>query len=479
MKFELDNYYFVILFLLVGLSFVYAPAYSVQYVAFLLIALVVRFALKEHEYYYIPAMFLLGTVTLAYFIRPFAFSYDIGFYMYEDNFPLKDMNIIGEGLTKVVAGSVAMLSGFYLFSVTKSKKKYFIDNTHGEYFWNYRNLIFLLLLVLLVIKIYLHLVAGVGLKGMKNTSSLAFLLRFIPRDLPFIIIAVYFLKYRKLLNYSSRIILLFLAGGFIFSVLITGSKTFVLIFALSYLTYLLYSRVKISLLLFSILSVLGILLLPVSFIISMAVKSSFITSGAGFFDTINFIFFVADKVDSISLINSVTQRMNGLDGQIVYELISNLSAQGKFAKLQNAFAPSEVFLKIIESMVPFVNISDTPSLGVAVGYYVQEFDPTTSSYAGALGFFASIELMAYGVDILFFIYLFFFGALVSLYFTAINLIKDPDLKFVLYFSGCYFIMHSLLSGNLDILISVFLIKIVMILFYAFCILIMKSIVKPR
>lgn len=477
MKYSLLKYYFAILGVTVFLALFLMPELRWHYLSFGLLNVVTFYALSEKRYFQIPALFIFGTFFLAYYVRPFILTFHPEFYMYDKVFPIRDLAVMVSASNSVLSHILPFLAGFLLFAVFRSPKRYYLsDNKTNEFFYN-KNQIFLVLFVFLIVKLFLHLGLGVGLKGVKNTSSLAFLLRLIPRDLPFIVIALFFLKYRKDLNLVYSVLLWVLLIGFVISVLVTGSKTFIMIFGLVYITYLLYTNKKIILSRFILLVAVVALILPLSFISSLVIKSGIKSNNLSISTVIEASSYYYNTIDQAILIDQVTRRMAGFDGQIAAEIFSNEQNTNNFEQLQKSFLPKEVFLKIVEGMVPFVDIAKTPSLGVSVGYFVLQFDPDSSSFAGALGFFPSIKLIAQNKMLLNIFILFLFGALISIYFSKIRNIQNSDLHFILFYSGCYLIMHTLLSGNLDTLFATFFTKLAMIFIYLGIVIGIRSTVK--
>ncbi|HHH53350.1 MAG TPA: hypothetical protein ENK91_06805 [Bacteroidetes bacterium] len=468
MKFSVYTYYLLILSIFTGIVLMKDLMLGGEFVYFLIINIVVLKLAKG--IYKVPVFFFLGTIFLSYFLRGFVIYFDFSSFTMYKVYPVSkeiSLKIFDDVLIAVSLFSI----GYLIASVKYSKyRKKGLDNNYSQAFLSSFGTIMLLLTGLLVLKLGLYYGLGIGRKGFENNGSVGFLLRLIPLDLPFVISVLFAFKYFDRLSIGQKMVLLVLTFGFSYSVLITGSKSFLMIFAVAYLVYLLYSGQKIGLLAFSILLLIGVVLTGFSFAISRAMKYSFVFKDFTTIDIINLSLKILKEEGLPEILKNVTIRFNGFDGQLKYFGMVDSFNELHLHRLEQIFSIKEIGLRIVEGVVPKLELTSTVTCGRGVGMYAEGV-PASKIYAGALGILASVALMGKGA-----LYglMFFLGIFVGYVFKLIGYIKNPDLKFIFFFFFIFFTMNLAMSGNFDALLIQLIIKLAVLVFGVFLVFFVKS-----
>jgi len=434
---------------------------GIHYFLFLTInAIALYFSRKSHR---VIITVFLGSMFLSYFVRGYVVALDHNMFTFNNIFAVDRARVIWSfdaALKTSLFVSIGMIIGSFkasrlkTFSRVNSKHKDLVSN-----FW----VIILILTILLFLKIGLVQFAGVGLKGMENQTSLAFLLRFIPLDLPFIVISLAFFKYWMRYNFYEKSILIALLIGFAYSVFITGSKSFVMIIALCYGIYLMYSGAKIYILKFLTLIAIAVALTGISFALSKAVKMTYFLPDISTQEALQLGFKLMVEEDALAVLNEISARFNGFDGQLKYQGMLEPKEQSNLHKLRASFTPKSISLNIIEGLVPKVELTSQPFCGNAVGVYVEKF-PKTKPYAGAVGL-SAVSYIVQPNPFIRAVLLMVMGYFLAVCVSIISLFKHADVRFILLFSFAFFVMNLAMSGNIDFLVIDLLYKIILLVVF--------------
>jgi hypothetical protein len=141
--------------------------------------------------------------------------------------------------------------------------------------------------------------------------------------------------------------------------------------------------------------------------------------------------------------SSVSKRVSGgLDGMLAVNL-----AQPQV--VQDAFSPGRTLQVVLGKLVPRWGATEEMVSGkaLAVAYAGRSIEDRQAS---AVGMFAALQL-TFGLSGSF-VAVFLLGLIGALYFTLAERVRDPDLTFLLHFTGVQQIVIWILSGNFDIVI---------------------------
>lgn len=243
-----------------------------------------------------------------------------------------------------------------------------------------------------------------------------------------------------------------------YSLFVTGSKAFIAMFALCFFFDFIYRNRSIKLSTFVVSAVSGFVVLGFSFIMSAAVKFSAQKDINSIFNKAKYF---ASSETTLTVANEITKRMMGLDGQIAGYLISQQSDENVKSVIKESFSGREIILHTLTNIIPKVNFTSTPTSGKLISQHIVGL-PQEVSHAGSLGLYASVYFMAGPYFFLFHLAL---GAVIALYFMYNRQISNYDLRFVMYFLGCYFIIRTVLSGNFDVVLGEFIPKWILLYCY--------------
>ena len=231
-----------------------------------------------------------------------------------------------------------------------------------------------------------------------------------------------------------------------YSLFVTGSKAFIAMFALCFFFDFIYKNRSIRLSTFVIASVSGFLVLAFSFMMSAGVKFSAEKDINSIFNKAQYF---ASSETTLTVANEISKRMMGIDGQIAGYMISQRSDENVKQVIKESFTAREIILHTLTNIVPKVNFTSSPTTGKLISENIVGL-PEEVSHAGSLGLFASVYFIS---GPYFFIFNLILGGLIALYFAYTRKIRNDDMKFMLYFLGCYFVVRTVLSGNFDVILG--------------------------
>jgi hypothetical protein len=299
----------------------------------------------------------------------------------------------------------------------------------------------------------------VGIKADSDRdTTYGFFYRLLSPDISFVIYYLYLTKYWRRISFPGRITVVAMILLTSYSILITGSKTFIALFALCFFFSFIYKKIKIKLSNFAILTIAGFVLLSFSFIMAAAVKFS---SEKNINSVIDKASAIANERSFLTIGDEITKRMMGLDGQIATYIITSQPNLGTTTMLEESFSIHEIFLHTLNNIIPKIQFTYQPNSGKIVSEYLVGFS-AEKKHNGSLGLFASVYLMTNNYFFLFNVAL---GIILAFYFIFTRRIKNDDLRFILYFMGCYFIVRLVLSGNFDIILGEFVVEWIILYVY--------------
>jgi hypothetical protein len=461
------NAYFIAgLTILVAFSFIINLEVGLQYVLFELMTLAVLFLIPK-----VKVIGILGTVSMiallvSNFIRPFILSLDFQSFSYPNraNINIEDLE---QALKSTNAATLGYSIGFIFISnlyYLQRKTKPVQDNTIKKKPFLLKHIYTILFLCtsLVLLSCTLFFVLGIGMKGEAVTSPLAFLSRLIPKDLIFGVIALYFFKYSEYLKLWQKLLLISIAALFCINILATGSKSFVMIFAFAYLSWLLYSDIRVPLLKMFFLLIGGSAILGVSFILADSIKMAS-NLGLGYSSMLKLTAAVIQEISLFQIISDITSRFVGMDGTLVFNAVKDSWSSEYKNALYDIYELPATLTRSFGNIVPGFSLKGNIQSGVAVGRYISEV-PEQLNYAGALGSVASMELMTRGSTFIGHLGL---GVASGLYGLFVSKVKDDDLAYILTFFFNFFLLFTIMSGNFDMMIALLVIKLVLLPSYIF------------
>lgn len=393
------------------------------------------------------------SLTLTYLIRPLVLIPNLNLFYYTH---LGNLNyeIIYESLMKIALYSFTFLGSLYLglkfFPFSKNSLTTNLDPP--PFLIKKRTTIHIVLVTMLLLKAFLVIILGVGIKGLEIKSGYAFLLRFIPEDIIYLLCVMYLIKYKSYTTKKLRIFYIFILIGFSLLILLTGSKAFILRLLLVLLIFsLIYHEnlyIKTKVFVFGIL--LGMPLAALSFEISGLVKEYVISHkiGLGVFEYISEnLNFSSSKNTFIYYLDKITGRFIGFDGLVVTDLY-----QPEF--FQDVFSTKETFQRVLSKTIPLYE-HDGLSSGKAIGIIYSNHNEDIL-HSGAVGLYGSFQLMLGELAIL---GIMVYGLLFGIFFRFSEYFKNEDLSIVLKYLGTMTIILLTMSGNFDFSLSLFLIAI--------------------
>ena len=409
-------------------------------------------------------------ISAAYFVRPIILIDYPDCFMYDKLVTLPQKQDIAEALRDVILGFIFLSAGFIL--CVKSIKIVPPKLHQSNFLLSNYNIINSVIITLTCVNLMLFYLDKVGLKGSTSDTDLAFLVRLLTPDVAFLIYFLYIVKYWKRFNLLRRFFIISMILIISYSVFITGSKAFMALFFLCYFFYFIYKNLRIRLSVFLSLTAIGLVLIVFSFIAAFAVKNAGSTELSSIVQkSTKYI----NAKDVVAIGDDVTSRMMGMDGQLVKNALVHQNNTVVLYKLKDAFDAKELFLRYLNGLLPKITFTNSPMSGKVVSEVVLGMRADIN-HAGAIGFFSAIYFISAN-----------FSWLISLligigfggYFVFIRRYKDEDLSFVLYFSGCFFMMRTILSGNFDSVLAEFTIKIIMLYLYIVLINTLKYNLVPK
>ena len=437
---------------------------GVYYLVFFLINVIALRLISKSNSMLIPLFIILLFIYLAYFFRGFFLYDNWDYYLYAFKTPTYGNDALLLGLKQATVGTLYIVGGY--MAVVFAGRFYWHDLSSvripGMLVKNYI-LIILFLLALIALWFFLIVGLGIGVKGDPSGSGLAFVYRLIPRQLPFALVVLYLTKYLQFLSYPQRAMVVILGLMTMMAVLLTGSKAFIISFAICYMIYLLLEVARVKVINLVLLSLAGVAVFVYSFAISTAVRYSGLVEG-NYIDFMLRTWDIITTIDYTVILSEVTARFNGLDGQMVYEIMSARS-DSSLELASKSFSTKTMFLNTVDGVIPGVNFTNTLTCGKAVSYYIQKV-PFGEAHAGAVGIFASFRLMSSNY-IMYILSLGMFGAVAALIFGFIKKIRSYDLFYLVFFYTVYTLLGVVISGNLDSILSKFIIALTIIFVYFF------------
>lgn len=457
LKFSVTQYFLALLLFLAVFFFTRNGDTGLLYSGFFLLALISLHFFSST--FYKGAFFvLLFSVTAGYFLRPLILVDHPELFMYPKIATGTDIGSINQSLLYALLSTLCLAGGFIV--VIKSKKDRLppVDRD-PEFMLRHFAAINTIIVVLIAGKLFLMLTTGAGVKGDETKdSTFAFILKLLSPDISFVVYYIYLTRYWRRLTFRQKILTLAMIGLTSYSLFVTGSKAFIAMFALCFFFDFIYRNRSIRLTTFVVSAVSGFVVLGFSFIMSAAVKFSAQKDMNSIFNKAKYF---ASSETTLTVANEITKRMMGLDGQIAGYLISQRSDENVKSVIKESFSGREIILHTLTNIIPKVNFTNTPTSGKLISQHIVGL-PQEVSHAGSLGLYASVYFMAGPYFFLFHLAL---GALIALYFMYNRQISNYDLRFVLYFLGCYFIIRTVLSGNFDVVLGEFIPKWILLYCY--------------
>jgi hypothetical protein len=433
----------------------------VCYVCLWLYAIVYLKLLPSHSAHQSVGTVVIGALLLSYFLRPFLLYDHAEIFSYRDQFNIgiEDMD---RSIRDNLEGTILLSFGFLTTVFLGEKLVRPVKIAPAQFLLSYKTPLMVVMLALILLYAFLLFGLGIGHKGEKVSSSLAFLARLIPRDLIFGVAFIYLVKYRKQLSFSFTALIVVSISLFSLTILATGSKSFVAILGFAFGTWLIFNKVKVPLLYFLLLAVSGFALISLSFVLASSVKVSYklgLDSSTFFFLAWNMLL----QTPITTFMEDITSRFIGFDGTIVVNKVYADWHTNFVDKLEEAFSLKEVIYKTLGGLVPNLKLSSTVASGVAVGRYIQKL-PDELAYAGAVGIIGGFKIMNLA---LYKVLLFVSGVIIGLYSILCSRVRDADLSFILSFFMTYSVLFYIMSGNLDLILTLFMTKIVLLFFYIY------------
>ncbi|SFT45521.1 hypothetical protein SAMN04489724_0827 [Algoriphagus locisalis] len=320
----------------------------------------------------------------------------------------------------------------------------------------YFNSLTYIFFTLIFIKLILYIIFNAGVKGEEVSTPLVFLLRFIPEDLIFIYAVLLYVKYPDFAK-KNWIRIISLVGLMSLSILLTGSKLFILLLLFCFIIVSILFNYKFNVFKFLKLSISIFIILVISFAVSAVIKFQ---NPSNLFD---FVVYVSDYIDSnnfIIILDSISSRFIGLDG---YILSKNFVTNGVDEVMSDVYGLQQTLVRVVDYIIPFGKFTDSIGTGKAVSVYVFGFD-MDHLFGGALGVFGSL-LIGNSTFVEFAV--FGYGIFISFIYLLLSRIFDDDLKIIFFYIFSYFLIHSFMSGNFDRLIGLLIIKIVLTIVYIY------------
>ncbi|HRH60557.1 MAG TPA: hypothetical protein PL045_08300, partial [Chitinophagaceae bacterium] len=388
-RLNLASYFFLLLF---GL-FVYFLFIN-RDVAWIYLALVLfsGFTMQffSSKFYRGVYFVIIFSIVCGYFIRPMVLVNHPELFFYKRIASSTDLQTVTRSLIAALLNTIFICCGFIAAVKLKIEKK---QPVIGKGNFMLKNFVFInaIIIMLTLIHIFLGIYANVGIKGQEanKDTTFAFLIRFLSPGISFAVYFVYLNNYWKKLNLSRRLLVAGMILLISYSIFISGSKTFLALFGLCYFFSFIYKNAKFNLGYLITLNTLSVFLIAFSFIMAAAVKFSPTKSFDGIMQKAEVF---ADSHTFLTMGDAITQRLVGLDGQIVVYNVLEQSNKRVSEVMQRSFSLKQMGLQTLNALVPKVTFTTLPNGGKVASEYLEEFE-ADKSHAGAIGLFASVYLM--------------------------------------------------------------------------------------
>src|SRR6266487_4839474 len=314
MKFSLVQYFLFLVFALVIYFVIKNNVTGLIYALFFLLS-VISVNLLKSTFYKGVCFVLLFSVFAGYFLRPLILIDHPDLFMFQKISSAPDIDTINKSLNYALISTAFVAAGF-IATIKFITDKIPVNNKAPDFLMSNFLLINSMIITLTIIRFALSFYAGVGIKADNSRdldTTYAFFYRLLSPDMSFVIYYLYLTKYWCRISIPGRITIVGMILLTSYSIIITGSKTFIALFALCLFFNFIYRNVKIKLSSFAILAAAGFILLSFSFIMAAAVKFS---SEKDIGSVIEKAKIIANKGTFLTIGNEITQRMMGLDGQI-------------------------------------------------------------------------------------------------------------------------------------------------------------------
>ena len=411
---------------------------------------------------------------LTYFVRPFVLWDRPEFFEFID---VTDANheAIEAAIYDVLVSYYYLIIGFVVITKTISFEKKLDIPVSKQFLTQHFTMLSIFGVFLSILKLFLFFVLGIGAKGVEIVSPLAFVQRFIPEDLFFIVTIIALMVVNDRLSLFQKGMIAGVSALLAFGIMVTGSKIFLMRLGFFYIAYLIFYDKKIPVSRFLVLTSLGFILVTASFVLSASLRW-FNKTGEELnpASLVEVSYERFQELDYIEINDMLTERLNGLDGQIVSTQIILHPEKTYIKELQQVFSLKETLLRTLEGIVPFLAVASTPSAGVGVSWYIYEFDKDFI-FAGAVGFTAAFMFGA-GTDFLP-IALILYGASLALVFGWMKLLKLDLLQFAICALISFHIVMVTISGNFDVIFSQLAIKLLLIPIYGLMFVFIRQIFK--
>ncbi len=430
---------------------------------------------KPKSFFLIPLVISHLTYFSAYYLRPFILVADMEYFLFKD-VVRPDLELITATMQMASFSYVLIMAGFVIVTkIVNFEGKIIVKGLDG-FVVKHLNITIIIGLGLVVLKLFLFFAFGIGAKGVANTSSLAFLQRLIPEDLFFIITMLCAFVIPHKVPKRELAILISTAMLFSLAILMTGSKIFIMRMGFFYVTYLLYCRVKIPALRMTILAVSGIFLITCSFVLSHTMRTiNYLGLDPSFSTFVELSGESFAEVDGVEMFEAVTERLNGLDGLMVIPEVMNNKNKFDWDAIGNSFNFKEYVLRILEMMLPGVEVTDSVPIGISISWYIFKFDKDFV-FAGAVGLVGEFAICSQSLTLLPWV-LMAYGAILAFIFGFIKMIELEHLKFALCSLIAFFMMFLNINGCFDTGLTEFFVKLVLIFAYGGMMLVIRQIFK--
>lgn len=467
-------YFYSFVILLTVQSFGLSDTMGIYYTLYALISLVSFNLYKKNSFYRTPLMFIHLSYFLTYFVRPFVLWQRPEFFEFIDVTEASH-EAITSAIYDVLVSYYYLIIGFVIVTKTISFEKKINVPVSKRFLLQHFTMLSIFGIFLSLLKLFLFFVLGIGAKGVEIVSPLAFVQRFIPEDLFFIVTIIALMVVNDRLTLFQRGMIAAVSGLLAFGIMVTGSKIFLMRLGFFYIAYLIFYDKKIPFTRFAVLTSLGMILVTASFVLSATLRW-FNKTGEEL--NPNSLMEVSyerfQELDYIEINDMLTERLNGLDGQIVSTQIIQHPEKTYINELKKVFSLKETILRIAEGMIPGLAVATTPSAGVGVSWYIYEFDKDFI-FAGAVGFTASFM---FGASESFLPYaLMLYGGGLALVFGIMKFLHLDLLQFALCALISFHIVMVTISGNFDVIFSQLFIKLLLIPIYGLMFVFIRQIFK--
>lgn len=457
LKFSIRYYFFAILLLLSVIFFFKDVTTGLIYSAFFLFG-IITINFFRSTFYKGAYFVVLFAITAGYFIRPLILVDHPEMFMYTNIASKTSIAYINKSLFYALISTICIAIGF-ISAIKFIPEKLLPPLSRDNFMLQNFFIINSIIIVLIVSKLALIISTGAGIKGDSDKdSTLGFILKLLSPDISFVVYYIYLTRYWKKLSLQKKILILCMIVLTSYTLFVTGSKTFIAMFALCFLFNFVLKNRYIKLSTFTVAIAGGFIVLAFSFIMSAAVKFS---TSKDIGSIINKAKYFASQESFLLVSDDITKRMMGLDGQIAGFIISDQSNPAITNELKASFDSKEVLLHALNGIIPKVEFTSSPTSGKVISQRLVGVREDVS-HAGSLGLFASLYFMSGSYFMFFNLIL---GLFIAIHFIYARRMRNPDLQFIIYFLACYFVIRVVLSGNFDVILGEFIPKWILLYFY--------------